>query len=298
MGIFLMGSCVIIYDNFSDAAVISGGSFLAALPRANMQDEDIQKVARTTDTANASTAFSIDFGSVRPIGGIVVGPTNISPGASWRARSYADAAMLTVQYDSGIRTVSGTTIDWGDTGAWLQWEDPGFWYGIPDSFDLTIVPTYLAEIVSVENVSFANAQYWTVEVFDSANPDGYLQFGRLLIGRAFRPSLNYTPDNSFAPVPLTDMVESLGGKRTFWDRGQRRTQHLAFDMLSFQELMGDVFRIGNRIGISRQIFLVPDPDDATNFNKRSYLGTFKAAPPIVQALADIGSTVIDVEEVL
>lgn len=294
-----MSNAVVIYDNFADDAVLSGGSYLASLPLSNLQNEDIQLVARSTDALNASTKFSVDFGSVRPIGGIVLGPTNLSPGATWRVRSFAEAAHSTVMYDSGVQTVSGSTIDWSDTNDWLEWEDPGFWYGIPDSFSLNDLPSYIAEIVDSADAADALAQYWLVETFDAGNADGHVDFGRLLFGRVFRPTFNYGTDNSFNVSPLnTTPIESLGGRRFFWDRGQRRVLHLSFPMLSNDELFDDVFRIQNVVSNNQQVFISPDPADTTNFDKRSFLATLSNPPPIVQALADVGSTVIEAEEVL
>jgi len=290
-----VSSFVALYQNYADAAVLGGGSYLAALPVTNLKDEDIGKVARSTDSLNASTIVTCDLGSARTVGGVALGPTNISPGKTYRIRAFSDAGYSVNIYDSGTQTVSGSLIDWSNTGNWLAWEDPGFWFGIPNVFDRSLVPIWLVTILNADVV----ARYWKIEVFDAGNGDGFLQFGRLLIARAFRPSFNYDFAAEMLVQPIFDRVESLGGKRTDWDRGRRRTLRINFTgKLLYSELYGDVFRLSYVNGASRQIFVVPDPGDATNFQQLSFLATLKSPPPIVQAFFDRGTTVIDCEEVL
>jgi hypothetical protein len=50
-----------------------------------------------------------------------IGPTNISPGSTWRIRSYSDAEKSRVAYDSGVRAVCEEQCD-ADIRPWLRWE--------------------------------------------------------------------------------------------------------------------------------------------------------------------------------
>src|SRR5260221_31083 len=186
-----MATIVILYENFADSGILSGGSWLSALPLANMQDPDIQKVARSSNATNAATLFTINLGSAQPVDGIALGPVNISPGATWRWRGYSDSGYSVLVYDSGVQIASGSVIDWtGPSSGWLEWEDPGFWYGIAQALDE--LPQYLFHIAPTAQL----VQYWKLEIFDAANANGFIQIGRLLIARAFRPSINYDERNS------------------------------------------------------------------------------------------------------
>lgn len=291
-----MGKLVLLYDNFADVGVFSGGSYLPSLPRANAQDPDIARVARTIDPLPASTRVNIDLGIARPVGGIALGPTNASPGAQYRIRSYDQPGWneADIAYDSGIKTIAGVLVDSLD----LEWEDPGFWYGI-DVNAIDDLPTWLIEIVPEADAAATNAQWFSIEIFDPANADGYVEFGRVLVARAYRPGLNYSyGDNAFSIDPRTEMVESQGGLRTYDERGQRRTLRVGFQYLTETELFGDVFRIMNRQGVSRQVFVVPDPEDIAHLQRRSFLATFKQAPAIAQVVFERGTTAFDLEEVL
>ena len=285
---------VVLFENDADTATLSGGSYRSTLPRTNMQTADIRTVARTTDAANASTMVKVDLGAIKQIDGVALGPINASPGATYRVRSYSDSSFSTLKYDSGTRTLPGTVV----TSTDLEWEDSGFWYGLNTETLLPELPVFLIEIIPAASLTLAQQQFWKIEIFDSANASGYLDIGRLFMGRAFRPAINYDEDNGFGLSALTDMVESLGGKRTYFERGIRRTLRLSFKYLTETEAFGDAFRMAVKARDSRQIFIVPDYGDTTYLQERSFLATFKTIPSIQQLLVSRGATAIDAEEVL
>jgi hypothetical protein len=294
MGLVLLG------QNFADTGDLSGGSYNSALPLDHVKDEDIGVVAETSNALNASTIIIANLGAARHVGGVVVGPTNMSPGSTYRVRGYSDLAMTSLSYDSGIQTIAGTTIDWGNQATWLAWEDPGFWEGVPNILERADVPLYLVEIIAEASLSQAFVQYWKIEIFDTANADGRLRFGRLGIFRAYRPAINYGEDNQFVVNnPVDIRSTSIGGKETIWTLAKPRSARFGLQWVDEDELFVDLFRFG-RLDSSAQFFLVPDPDDTTSFQKRSFLCRLKTAPPIVQSLAPIGTgtTVIDAIEVI
>lgn len=290
----MVGKFTLLYDIFSDTGTLYGGSYALSLPVTNAQLADIGAVARTSNPLAASTRVNVDLGKVRSVGGIALGPVNASPGAQYRVRTYSAAAMGSgdIVYDSGIKTISGTKV----ASLSLEWEDPGFWYGV-DSNAIDDIPTWLVEIIPEADIELV--RWASVEIFDTGNADGYIEFGRLLIARAWRPTFNYTySGNSFGLDPRTEVNESEGGLRVYDERGQRRILQVAFENLPQDEVFSDVFRIMNRSGISRQVYVVPDPEDTTFFQRRSFLATFRQAPAIAQALFQRGSTAFDFEEVL
>lgn len=289
-----MANAIILYENFFDTATPSGGSYESDLPITNLQDNDLGVVARTTDATNASTKILIDFGRERRIDALCLGVPNISPGAQYRIRSFAESGRTTTLYDSTTKTLPGVVVDSLD----LEWEDPGFWYGINTEELLVEFGTWLIEVVPEDQASNANARWWTIEIFDEDNADNYLDLSRLLAGRAFRPSINYSEDNSVGLEPITDVSESLGGSREYWERGLRRTLRLALPWLSQDEVFNDVFRMMVKGRTSRQVFVIPDYDDLEYLQQRSFLATFKQVPAIQQLLIERGSTLVDLEEVI
>lgn len=65
---------------------MSGGSWLTALPLGNLQNRQVQKVARSTNTARSSTYFDIDLQSARRIDVLALVVHNVSVTGSVRIR--------------------------------------------------------------------------------------------------------------------------------------------------------------------------------------------------------------------
>jgi hypothetical protein len=276
---------------------MSGGTW--TLPVANMQDPDIAVVARSANATNAATTFRVDLGSEKQVDGMAFGPCNLSPGATWRAVACSDSGYTTVVYDTGVLSINGEIIDWADTASWLEWEDSGFWLGISDYSSLTELPQFNYHIVPVADIADATARYWEFTFDDELNADGYLDIGRLVMAAAFRPAHNYNEDNSLSFEQLVDIEESLGGKRQYFERGIRRVFRAGFTHLTKDELFGDTLRMALRSARSRQVFVVPDPDDVDHGARRSFLATLKEVPAIQQLLVSgRGSTSFDFVEVL
>jgi hypothetical protein len=289
----------IVYQDYARNAVLGGGNFVSTLPRANLQTDDPRTVARTLSADADDTFITADLGAIRQIGGIVLGPTNASPGSSYRIRSYADAGMTVAKYDSGVKELSGAVVDWSDTNEWLEWEDPDFWLGLIPS-DVEELPLYIVETIPAAQVGEGNAQWWKIELFDPGNAQGHIDIGRLVLGRVFRPVNNYEPgSNEFSFQWLTDVTESIGGLRTYWERGMRRSGRFSWPVVDESEAFDDWFRLGLRSGLSRQVFIIPEESDTGELlRKRAFLATLTKSPPLVQINLDLASTSIDAEEVI
>lgn len=66
------------WNNRTDAGTLSGGSWLANLPLTNLQNRQVQKVARSTNAATSSTQFTMDLGQARTLGAVGLVVHNIS----------------------------------------------------------------------------------------------------------------------------------------------------------------------------------------------------------------------------
>lgn len=290
-----MANAIILYENFADTATLDGGAYEVDLPIENLQNQRLGRVARTTDATEASTVIEIDFGVERRVDAIALGVPNISPGAQYRITSYEESGMTTEVYDSGVKSLPGVVVDSLD----LEWEDPGFWYGINTEQLLVEFGTWIIEVIPDASAGDAHKRWWKIEIFDEDNADGYLDFSRLLAGRAYRPAINYSEDNSFGLSELTDVSESLGGHRTYFERGLRRTLRLAFPTgSSWDQAFNDIFRMMVKARTSRQVFVITDYEDTEFLQERSFLATFKQVPAIQQLLVDRSATLVDLEEVL
>jgi hypothetical protein len=75
------------FPNRIDESSLSGGSWLAALPLANLKNRTLGKLARSTDLAPASTWLKMDLGAPRKIRALDLRNHNLSAGAKVRIRA-------------------------------------------------------------------------------------------------------------------------------------------------------------------------------------------------------------------
>lgn len=289
-----MANVIIVYENFADTATLSNGSYEVSLPITNVQDQRLGRVARTSDALNASTIIDIDFGTARNVDAVLLGVPNISPGAQYRVRSYNESGRVTPVYDSGTKLFPGAVLDSLD----LEWEDPGFWYGINSEELFDEFGKWLIEVIPEADVATVGKRWWRIEIFDQNNTDGYLDFSRLMAGRAYRPTINYDEDNSFSLSELLDVSESLGGQRTYYERGLRRVLRLSIKNNTWDQAFNDVFRMMVKARTSRQVFVIPDYEDTDYLQQRSFIATFRQVPAIQQLFVDRTTQLIDLEEVI
>ena len=284
---------VILHSNSAEGATLSGGSYSVSLPRANMQDPDIGVVAQTSNDALASTQVLWELGTVLRKGGVTLGPINVTPGSLARLTLADDSGFTTIKYQSGWEAFPGTRVEMLS----LPWGHPNWWNGVLSDSILPELPMYYVKVLDLD-VELQGHRYGKLEFDDQSNEQGYHRYGYLGVWDAFRPSINYDEDNSTGIEELKDTSESLGGKRSHYERGLRRTWRGAFKHLSQHELFGAYFRMMVKSRSTQPIFMVPDPSDTEFLQQRAFLATFKQIAPIQQLLVERGSTQIEAEEVL
>jgi len=82
-----MSNCMMGFPNRTDKATLSGGAWTAGLPRANLQDRVIGRVARTVDATLASTQFNMDMGPTGKARALSFRKHNFSLAARYRVRA-------------------------------------------------------------------------------------------------------------------------------------------------------------------------------------------------------------------
>lgn len=90
-----MANIFLAWQNRADEATLSSGSWLTTLPLVNVQDRQVQKVARSTNATRASTFFDIDLGQSRVISAIALLVHNLSVNGYVRIRGVDSTATFT-----------------------------------------------------------------------------------------------------------------------------------------------------------------------------------------------------------
>lgn len=227
-----MGNTLLAYPDRTLTATLSGGSWSATLPLANLKDRLISKVARTANDDADSTQWVEDLGAAMDVKVLALLGHNIGLAGTVRVRAYSDAGLTTLVHDTGTLYAWPQTFGAAELAAY-----PNQW----------ILP--LADIVT--------ARYWKWEIVDTANPAGYVEVGRSWLGPAWQPTEGVSYGDDIGYEPRAEVTESLGG--TQWSDGKapRRAGSISFPGLSDDERRTAML-FQKTIGNSGEILYVED----------------------------------------
>lgn len=278
------------FPNRIDAATLSGGSWLAALPLANLQNRIIGKVARSTTDATTDTQFDIDFTAEKNIRVLSLTSHNLSLDALYRIRGSTVSNFATSVYDSGWLDVWPVVFLPDD----LEWEDNNWWQG---KYSDDQREGYTAALIHILPTS-TMARYWRIEIDDTANTDTYIQIGRVFIGPAWQPTLNMSYGTSIGWETATEVQEALGGAEYFQRRTPFRSQRFALDRMSENEAMAQAFELQRRAGIDQEVLWIHNPSDTVHALRRRWLGRLRKLSAIEYPYHNVGKTAFEVKEIL
>ena len=288
-----MGNLVIGYRNRIDDATLSGGSFVAACPITNVQDKRITRVARSSDATAASTRFDIDLGAALACQGFAVVNHNASAAATWTITGGTSSGASDTYSGSARSAVQMST-----SADVLEWEDSGFWEGTGDEWVRNMHPLIYVHTAQI------TARYWRIQITDTANADGYVQFGRVYIGPVLIPALNdsYGRGQGFKDFTefeqraayfdgepdhyarLGALLDEIGLERTavsamgdpFARQGRKaKRAEIALDWLTNEEQRA-LRSIMRRDGADADVLFASDATDAAAQQEFGFLGTVTA----------------------
>lgn len=278
-----------LYDHRSDKGVLSGGSWQAGLPLTNLQKAEPYRLARSAGLAPSSTRVDIDMLVPHEARSVLFGPSNLSVGHGFRVTAWGDAAHTDLFHDSGWRQTSARA-PWNT----LNWSDPAFWTGFSEWEDLErgLWLVYLPDEI-------VTARYWSLEIEDQYNPDGYVEAAYLMLSRAWQPSINFAyQGNSLSFDDNSLRSPTLAGGETVWRRTNPRLLEFSFDNLPEEELFSKAYDFQRFVGFDERVFVIPDPADKANLQKRSMLCKARRLGGLEQSNWQRGSTAFEFREVI
>lgn len=282
-----MGNLLLLYDNQADAGFVTGPA--SALPLTNLQNSELARVWRSADLDTENTKFNVTLPSIVLLRALILARTNATTAARTRYRAYNDADRTDMAYDSGwlqfaARALFGT----------LAWGDPELWTGFVAQDD----PDRPPDLVHLLPQSGVAQRYWTIEVDDADNADGFFEASRLMMCRAFAPSINYAYGrNGLAFIDNTVRRPMLSGGKNTLRRINPRTETFGIDYLPDSEAFGGFYDALRRSGFDRDVYFIPDSDMAgIDLQRRAFLGTITQADAITQATFGHSAIGVTVEE--
>ncbi|HUU45196.1 MAG TPA: hypothetical protein VM118_05630, partial [Acidobacteriota bacterium] len=263
-----MANAMFCYPNWVDHSdtVLSGGSWETALPLSNLQDQRLARVARSTDDATASAIVNLDFSNQKYIYVFAIPSSNLTIDALVKVSLSNNSDMSSPTYSTGW--VKAYPVIYPSDMP--LWDDPGTWDGYlaQDEYDL-------GETYGWTHVLTAptNGRYCRVEIDDTANPDTYIDLGRLVIASGYQPIINFEVGAGLGWQTASTVSETDGGASYHNDRPRKRIFNCVLIYQSDDEAMVHMWTIQRMLGTSTQIFFVFDISDTVHLPRRSFLAT-------------------------
>jgi hypothetical protein len=242
---------------YSDVGVLyspafSAGSWLAALPLANVQDARLAYKARSSDALATSTTFDIDLGATRDVGVLAILIPNLTK-----------SAVPTIQWK--VSTVSNFATTVYDSTAYAPWPTS------QTAEDVDGLNVWLIKVPS----SVKTGRYVRCAIIDTANVDGYLDVARVIVAGAYRPTYGISYGAKLALEVATIPTDTDGGATIYNERPIRRGYDFALNNVAESEAMANIFKMQRLLGTSRQLFFVLDETATTYLHEQSYLCTIR-----------------------
>lgn len=286
-----MARCGFLWPILSDAATLSGGSWVAGLPLSNLKSPRVADVARSTNDDLTSTLLNVDFGAATGCDAVVLGRHNLSAAAKWRIRCSANADMSSAVYDS-------TWLD-----VWpVQWPAGVLPAGHPNAATRKLTTAQIRALDPPRDAihllpAVATARYWRIELDDTTNPDTYVEAGRLVMGAVYKPTYSINVGAQFGyDDPSVSTVAYSGTKYTDV-RPKGRTIDGAIGPIGQNEAVSVLLELEALLGTSGQLYWLFDVNDAENLQRTSFLATFRQMSKTEYAAAGWGQWPFALDEV-
>ena len=139
-------------------------------------------------------------------------------------------------------------------------------------------------------------RYGTVEIEDTANPDGYVELGQLFVSDGFTTQTNPTSLGD-GRTDLSSSVKSVGGQKYSTARRLPRKVDLGYSVLTEEEgeRMDEMMA---EIGTTEDVLYVSDPSNPAHIQRWSFLGTLQELSPLDYPLFEHRATVVRIEQKL
>ena len=282
---------LLAYPNRDSDCTLAGGAWSVTLPLNNLKTRTFTEFARTTDAAAASTKFTFVFSRVRKIQAQALANHNFSVQAQYRISWFRDVAMTDLAYQSAITDVFPMIY----TEETADWDEGNFW-------DLRITEedraAFRQTMIHVAPRRYAGIRAGLVEIFDTANADGYLQAGRLFIADGWTPVFGMGLGAGIQYESRDENAQAYSGARYFRSKPGPRVARFNMPSLTISEGMVNALDFQRQLGTSGECLFMYEQKDTIYKQRRSFIGVPRALSPIEQPYKLEMSNAFEIEESL
>lgn len=257
-----MRKAILGWDNYADTAAYTPSSEVTSLPAENLATPQVTKPWRTA-TAGAPW-LRVDIQGSRNVGVIAFMRVNLTPAGKIRVRaSNSDPDVLTgLVYDSGLVDAN--------------------------------VDARFGMAIHLLPEGGKNAQYWRIDLSDTGLD--YYEAGRLFIGPAWSPSVNYSYGWRQGYTDLSKRSRSRGGQTYVDSNRTYRYFAVTFDYLTKEEAEEALLEMDRIIGLRGDVLAVLDPDDTNSPGRSSIWGQLQELSAVVNPQFEVYQKSIQIEE--
>lgn len=286
-----MANIFLAWQNRADEGTLSGGSWLSTLPLVNLQNRQVQKVARSSNATTAATRFDLDLGAAKSVSVVALVVHNIGVSGKVRITGASNSGFTSPEYQSAW-------IDVWPAGMipqeLLEWEDDNFWLG---TLSAEARAGYQSPFIHILPSTLA-LRHWRVEVDDTTNTAGYIHIGRLFIAQGWRPTVNYAYGAGLGYDDPTPVDTSLSGAEFFDQRSKYRVMSFRLEYISGTEAYSYALQLQRLAGISGEVLVVPDSDEAVLQPVRSFVGRLRQIGQVAQPKPTAYTVNFEIKELL
>lgn len=289
-----MGNSLFSYPDYTipsrvHTPLLYGGNW--ALPLVNLQDPLLSAKAVSVDAQEASTKFDADLITTRAIRTCALLNHNCSLDATIRILFSLVSDFATTVYDSGEINIWPQYAE----GSLPTWHESYITRDISAEVAVEIRPNYVHVIPDIP----INARYCRIEVSDTGNADGHVEFGRCFIGPGWTPTHNYIYGRTLGWDDASTRERSLGGVDYYEEREPRRVATMSIPDNLSAETMVMFFEMQRKLGTTGELLLVLDDDDEDfTLQQRSFLCTMSELSPLENTRLDVEAISLKFEEIL
>lgn len=280
------------WPNHTGGATLSGGAWDADLPLSHLATPTFAQVAQTADATLASTQFDLTFPRLLPVGVIALANHNMTVEARWRIRLWRDTGASDLAWDSGWLNVWPSVYSTDE----LEWEYDNFWLGTVDEAqraDFTPLASRFSPEIQI-------VQRATIELDDTANPDGVIRLGRAFVGDTWQPEYNASYGIQYAHEIATEFEVAGNPEQTEYAdvRAAKRTVQFALEHLSEEEGFRRALALQRAQGLHGEVLYSEGGHlDALAF-QRTFIGRLSTADPLTHPYFATYANSISLKEIL
>lgn len=283
-----MSNLFLGWPNRIDEAALSGGAWLSGLPLANLKERALSKVCRSVNASTGSTVIDLDLGQARSLRALALQNHNLSQAGSWRVKLGSSAGASDI-YSGSYQSAWSLSFDSGQ----LEWGGNNWWDGMVD--DDYIRHPYIAPMLLT---TWYSARYVRIEISDAANPDGYIQMGRIFVGSGFVPALGARYGLSEGWEDLSRLDYTLSGALVADIGRRRRWAKFELGYIRQADEAPIVHEMLRRLGTAGEVLYLPNTSNWQDCQRYGFVGRLREMSAIEYPYVNARTIGLVIEELI